>query len=77
MSRMISVRLDEQLVADVDRERRREGISRARAIHDALKMWVTHRRFEQAAECDRQGYDRQPVTEDEFGPVLGAQQWPK
>jgi len=73
MSQMIAVRLDEQLLVRVDRERRRRGISRARAVHEALADWVARRAVREEAEA----YGRQPVADDEFAPVLGAQRWPK
>ena len=77
MSRMIAVRLDEQLLARVDRERRKRKISRARAVHEALADWVARRRLADAVREEAEAYGRQPVTDDEFAPVLGAQQWPK
>jgi metal-responsive CopG/Arc/MetJ family transcriptional regulator len=77
MSLMISVRLAESLVEQVDRERRRDGLSRAQAIQNALKLWIRRRRLEEAVRREHEGYERHPVTGDEFGPVLGAQVWPK
>jgi len=77
MSRMIAVRLDESLLTRVDRERRKRGISRARAVHEALADWVARRRLAEAAREEAEGYRRNPVTDDEFAPVLGAQRWPK
>ena len=77
MSQMIAVRLDEQLLVRVDRERRRRGISRARAVHEALADWVARRRLAEAVREEAEAYGRQPVADDEFAPVLGAQRWPK
>jgi hypothetical protein len=74
---MIAVRLDERLLAQVDRERRRDKTTRARVIHEALALWVERRRIEDAIRRDQEGYERHPVADDEFGPVLGAQVWPK
>lgn len=77
MSRMISLRIDEHLLDRVDRERRREGVSRARALQQALTLWIERRRWLEAMERDRVGYETHPVRPDEFAPVLGAQRWPK
>jgi len=77
MSRLIAIRLDEQLLVRVDRERRRRKISRARAVHEALADWLARRRFAEAVREEAEAYERLPVTADEFGPVLGAQRWPK
>jgi metal-responsive CopG/Arc/MetJ family transcriptional regulator len=74
---MIAIRLDEQLLARVDRERRRRGISRARAVHEALADWVARRRLAEAVREEAEAYARQPIGDDEFAPVLGAQRWPK
>lgn len=74
---MIAVRLDDDMIREVDRERRRRHLTRASAIRDALALWVERQRLEAAMRRDQQGYDEHPVTDDEFGPVLGAQRWPR
>ena len=74
---MISVRLDDDLLSRVDRERRRRGMTRARAVHEALAEWVARGRHADAVREEAQAYARHPVADDEFGPVLGAQRWPK
>jgi metal-responsive CopG/Arc/MetJ family transcriptional regulator len=74
---MTAVRLHDQLLAEVDRERRRTGMSRARVIQEALALWLERRRVDEAVRRDQEGYAARPVTDDEFGPVLGAQVWPK
>jgi hypothetical protein len=77
MSKMIAIRLQEDLLTDVDRERKRAGLTRAAAVHQALAIWVARRRHEEAVRQDQEGYRRHPVGDDEFEPVLGAQSWPK
>jgi Arc/MetJ-type ribon-helix-helix transcriptional regulator len=74
---MVAVRLDDDLIRDIDRERRRRRLTRASAIRDALTLWVQQERYGAAVRRDQEGYADQPVSEDEFGPVLGAQQWPR
>jgi predicted transcriptional regulator len=74
---MITVRLDDDLLAAVDRERTRDGLPRARVIKEALALWVERRRVLDAVARHRDGYARKPVKDDEFGPVLGAQRWPR
>jgi metal-responsive CopG/Arc/MetJ family transcriptional regulator len=74
---MIAVRLDEDLLAQVDQERRRAHVTRARVVHEALALWIERRRLEEAIRRDQEGYARRPIKKDEFGPVLGAQVWPK
>ena len=77
MSKMVAIRLDEGLLVRVDHERRRRRITRARAVHEALADWVARHRLAEAVREEAEAYARQPVAEDEFGPVLGAQPWPK
>jgi hypothetical protein len=77
MSKMIAVRLQEELLARVDRERKRARLTRAAAINQALDLWVDKRQFEEAVRRDQAGYERHPVGSDEFEPILGAQVWPK
>ena len=77
MSKMVAIRLEDRLLSEVDRERRRRRLTRAGAIRDAIVMWVERQKLEQAMRKDRDGYARKPVRDGEFGPVLGAQRWPK
>jgi metal-responsive CopG/Arc/MetJ family transcriptional regulator len=74
---MISIRIQEEMLHRVDEERERAGMSRAAAIIEALQLWVAKRQYEAAVREDQAGYARHPVTEEEFGPVLGAQTWPE
>jgi hypothetical protein len=71
------VRLQEELVARIDRERKRARLTRAAAINEALDLWVGKRRYDQAVRRDKEGYENQPVRADELEPILGAQVWPR
>ena len=77
MSKLIAVRLPDEVLSRVDHERRRAGLSRAAAINAALELWIRTRRYDDAVRRDHEGYDRHPIRTDEFEPVLGAQRWPK
>ncbi len=77
MSQMVAVRVDEQLLSRVDGARKRRGISRARAIHEALQYWLDRGLLEEAIRCEHEAYERRPVRKNEFGPIIGAQAWPK
>jgi len=74
---MITVRLDDDLLAVVDRERARDRLPRARVVKEALALWVERRRLAEAVRHHRDAYARMPVRGDEFGPVLGTQRWPR
>jgi metal-responsive CopG/Arc/MetJ family transcriptional regulator len=77
MSKMIAIRLQDDVLSRVDQERKRAGLSRAAAVSQALQLWVAKRQYEEAVRLDQEGYRRHPVDKDEFEPVLGAQSWPK
>lgn len=77
MSKMVAVRLDEDLLAQVDEERRNARATRAKVIHEALALWIERRRLEEAIRRDQEGYARRPIRRDEFVAVLRAQSWPK
>jgi Arc/MetJ-type ribon-helix-helix transcriptional regulator len=77
MSKMVSLRLDEALVEQVDRERQRHGMSRAQVVQSALELWIRKRQLEEAIRREHHASEEHPVTPDEFGPVLGAQVWSK
>jgi len=69
--------MDNDLLARVDGERKRRGISRARAIHEALQFWLERGLLQEAIRCEHEAYTRQPVRKREFGPIIGVQVWPK
>jgi metal-responsive CopG/Arc/MetJ family transcriptional regulator len=75
MTKTTAVRIDDQLLRAIDRTRPRRG--RSEVVREALQMWVARRDLAEKVRRDREGYLRQPVTPDEFGPVLRAQRWPK
>jgi predicted transcriptional regulator len=77
MSTSTTVRLSDELLRQIDRERARSKLPRARVIHQALELWLERRRQERAIRQDQRGYAEHPVQDDEFEPVLGAQAWPK
>jgi Arc/MetJ-type ribon-helix-helix transcriptional regulator len=77
MSKMVAVRLPDETLARVDEQRRLAGLTRAAAINQALELWIEKRQYDEAVRRDHEGYRKHPVEDDEFGPVLGAQVWPK
>jgi hypothetical protein len=77
MSRMIAIRLQDELLHVVDHERKRAGLTRVAAVSEALRLWIDKRKYEEAVRRDHDGYRRHPVGVDEFESVLGAQTWPR
>ena len=75
MTKTIAVRVDEELLRAIEARGRRRG--RSEIVREALQMWVAGRDLADRVRRHREGYARRPATPDEFGPVLGAQVWPK
>lgn len=77
MSKLIAIRLKDDILEKVDRERRQGGLTRAAVMNEALDLWIEQRRYREAVRRDQDGYARQPVAAGEFQSILGAQTWPK
>jgi hypothetical protein len=77
MSKLIAIRLKDDLLEDIDRARRLGGLTRAAVMNEALALWIEQRRYREAVRRDQDGYSRKPVAAEEFRAVLGAQRWPK
>ena len=77
MTKTISIRIDEELLHAVDVVGEKEQRGRSEVIREALEAWLKQRTLEEKVQRHRAGYLRQPITDEEFAPVLGAQTWPK
>lgn len=77
MTKTISIRIDEELLHAVDVVGEKEQRGRSEVIREALEAWLKQRTIAEKVERHRAGYLRQPITDEEFSPVLGAQTWPK
>jgi metal-responsive CopG/Arc/MetJ family transcriptional regulator len=77
MTQLLSVRLDEALLAAVDAAGRSEGRARSELVREALELWLRERQTAEKVAQHRSGYSRHAVRDAEFGAVLGAQRWPK
>ncbi|MEW5984776.1 MAG: ribbon-helix-helix protein, CopG family [Acidobacteriota bacterium] len=69
----ISVTLDEDLLQGVDRAARAARTTRSELFRVALREWLAARRRRRLAEEDRAGYERRPVTADEFSGLIASQ----
>lgn len=77
MTKSIAIRIDEGLLKVVDDIGRAEARGRSEIVREALDSWIRRREVEEQVRRDREGYRKRPISPDEFGPVLGAQTWPK
>lgn len=74
MTKTITVRVEEDLLRAIERGGRK---ARSEVVREALQMWVARCDLAEKVRRHREGYARRPVRPDEFGPVLGAQTWPR
>ncbi len=67
--------LDEDLVRSVDRVSRKLRVSRSAFTREALREALARYAVAQQEEKHREGYERHPVTGDEFAVWEGEQDW--
>ena len=77
MTRTISLRIDEALLQEIDLAGQSEKKGRSDLVREALELWLKQRSIAEKVRLHKEGYERHPVSDDEFAPVLGAQTWPK
>ncbi len=77
MPQRISLRIDESLLQEIDLACGSEKRSRSEVVREALGLWLKQRSIAEKVRLHREGYERHPVSDDEFASVLGAQTWPK
>lgn len=77
MSRTISLRIDDALLAEIEQAGAADRRGRSEVMREALELWLRQRTLAEQVRRHREGYSRKPVAPDEFAPVLEAQLWPK
>ncbi len=71
----VQMTLDEDLVRSVDRVRKKLHQSRSAFTRDALRESLARYRAAQLEKKHREGYERHPVTADEFAVWEAEQDW--
>ncbi len=69
----ISITVDESLLLAVDRAAKSLHRTRSDLCRLALKEWLGGVRRREMERVDREGYQRFPVTPDEFGGLIASQ----
>jgi metal-responsive CopG/Arc/MetJ family transcriptional regulator len=77
MAKLVSVRVEEDLLEEIDRAGGAEGRGRSEVVREALELWLERKRIAAKVRAHSKGYAKRPVKADEFEPVLSAQRWPK
>lgn len=73
--RTVQMTLDERLVARVDKAVRKLGTSRSAFTRKALEQALTLLKEEELERKHRAGYERHPVTAQEFAVWEDEQAW--
>jgi metal-responsive CopG/Arc/MetJ family transcriptional regulator len=73
--RTIQMTLDDDLVKAVDRVSKQLHTSRSAFTRKALREALERHNLEQLERKHRMGYERQPVTADEFTVWENEQEW--
>ena len=73
--RTIQMTLDEDLVKTVDRVSKQLKVSRSAFTRDALRESLARYAAAKQEKRHRQGYERHPVTRDEFSVWADEQAW--
>ncbi len=71
----VQMTLDDELVKEVDYVVKRLHTSRSAFTRGALRKALAHYNIEQLERKHRQGYERHPVTGDEFSVWENEQSW--
>jgi metal-responsive CopG/Arc/MetJ family transcriptional regulator len=78
MTRVVQMTLDDKLVAQVDAEARKSGISRSRLTREALVKELFRRRIAEMEEQERRSFEALPVQPEErfmVEPVWADESW--
>ncbi len=73
--RTVQMTLDDDLVRSVDRVSRKLRVSRSAFTRDALREALARYAARQQEKKHREGYERHPVTADEFAVWEEEQDW--
>jgi len=71
----VQMTLDEDLVRGVDRVRKKLHLSRSAFTRNALRESLAQYSVAQQEKKHREGYERHPVTTDEFAIWEAEQDW--
>lgn len=71
----VQLTLDEELVAEVDRQAAKLGTTRSAFARRALRQALALLRDRRLERRQREGYRRKPVTRDEFSVWEREQAW--
>ncbi|NOT53311.1 MAG: CopG family transcriptional regulator [Deltaproteobacteria bacterium] len=72
---MVSIAVDEQLLEQIDAVAQGRRQKRSDILCEAARQWLKQQRIKTLVKQDREGYRKQPVQPDEFGPLMRAQKW--
>lgn len=71
----IEVALEEPLVTKLDKAASTLAVTRADLIRDAVEAMLRRIEIKVLEQRDREGYERQPITQEEFGDWDEVRDW--
>lgn len=75
MTKTVQMTIDDTLLAQVDRAVTEMGTNRSAFMRNALELALKQIRLQKLEAQHRAGYERQPLTADEFDIWQGEQIW--
>jgi metal-responsive CopG/Arc/MetJ family transcriptional regulator len=76
MMKAVQFTIEEELLRQIDRDPEVKRLGRSAFLRRAAREYLARRREISIKAAYRRGYGEQPVTADEFGPLMEAQAWP-
>ena len=71
----IQMTIDEELLRQLDSAAQKIKTSRSAFIRDSVLLYLKRMQIEEWEKQQRQGYEKFPVTSEEFGPWEDEQVW--
>ena len=75
--KVVQFTIDADLLRQVDQDPETKKVGRSAFLRHAIRDYLARRRSRQIRDAYRAGYGKEPVTPDEFGPLIEAQAWPE
>lgn len=73
----LSITIEEPLLKELDRGIKTLSLKgRSEAIRQAIREWLRQQKEQKKIQREIDGYRKKPVTKEEFGPLLAAQEFP-
>lgn len=76
MMKAVQFTIEEELLRQIDRDPEAKRLGRSAFLRRAAREYLARRRNEAIRDAYHRGYRAQPVSAEEFGPLMEGQAWP-